>query len=149
MVRRRLWILVRSIPTGWVTLLLLGYLVERPLLNLIAPILGPSWYATARLGLDCGSFAGTGWVVGYSNRNEVLFAVLGFAATLTLWDFTPLIPVDVPWLFRLFADTFHDSRYFDSFVTTLATHALLFGSLIAGAQLARPREGPVSLKPGV
>src|ERR1700733_5588317 len=87
-----------TILTGWATLLLITYLFERPLLLWTAPILGGEWFPTARLALDCCAFTATGWVVGYWNRNNAVVAVLVFAATLTLRDFNPLLPLDVPWL---------------------------------------------------
>jgi hypothetical protein len=148
MARRRLFITVRSILIGWATLLLVSNLLERPLLLWIAPLLGPSWVPTAQLALDCCAFAAAGWAIGYSNRANAVFAVLAFAATLTLWDFTPVLPIDVPWLFRLAKDTFRDTRYLDSLVVTATTHALLFGTLIAGALLARPAQPAVSILEG-
>lgn len=139
MPRRRLLLALRAILIGWVTLLLTAYLFERVLLPWTAPVLGPEWFATVQLTLECGILTATGWVAGYWSRPHSLFAVLVFAATLTLRDFTPLLPLDVPWLFHLLLDALHDARYLDSLVTTAAGQALLFGCLIAGARLARPR----------
>lgn len=139
MARRRLLLALRAIVVGWVTLLLTAYLLERVLLPWAAPALGPEWLATARLTLDCGILAAAGWVAGYWSRPHSLFAALVFAATLTLRDFTPLLPLDVPWLYRLVVDTLRDSRYLDSLVTSAAGQAMLFGCLISGALLARPR----------
>jgi hypothetical protein len=138
MARRRLLLALRAIVVGWVALLPTAYLLERVVLR-AAPVLGPEWFATARLTLDCAILAATGWIAGYWSRPHSLFAALVFVATLTLRDFTPLLPLDVPWIFRLLVDTLHDARYLDSLVTTAAGQALLFGCLIAGAMLARPR----------
>lgn len=131
-------IAVRSILTGWAALLLITFLLERPLLFLGAPILAVGWFATARLALDCCAFAATGWIVGHWSRDDSLFAVVAFAATLTLRDFEPLLAINLPWLLHLVADSLRDGRYLESLFTTAATQALLFGSLIAGGRLARP-----------
>jgi len=141
----KLRVAARSILLGWATLLPVSYLLERPLLNWIAPFLANAWIPTAQLALDCCIFTATGWVIGYFNRAHALFAVLVFAATLTLWDFTPILEINVPWLLRLIADSFRDSRFLASLATTAATHAFLFGCLIAGAMLARPTQKPVSI----
>lgn len=147
MVRRRLLTSIRWIFIGWVTLLAIAYLFERPLLLWTAPFLGNEWFPTARLGADCCAFAGAGWVTGRWNRPNCLLAVSVFAATLTVWDFNPLLPIDVPWLLHLAVNALRDSRYLESLITTAATHALLFGCLIAGGQLARPRQPLPSIRP--
>jgi len=141
--RRRLLISARSILLGWATLFALTYLVERPLLGFIAHLLGGSWLPTAQMALACAGLAVTGWVVGRWNRLDVLV----FAALLAVWNFG-LVPIDVPWLLRLLADSFQSSRYLESFFTSLATHALLFAGLFAGGRLNRAREQafPLSLR---
>jgi hypothetical protein len=138
MARRRLFLTLRGILIGWGTLLLIAYLLEHAL-HWIAPFLGDAWLATARLTLDCFALAATGCVVGYWSQPHSLFASLVLAATLIFRDFTPLLPIDAPWLLHLLIDSFHDDRYLESLVTTAAGQALLFGCLIAGAMLARPR----------
>ncbi len=138
MVRRGALIALRSIFAGWAALGLLGYLIERPLLLWTGPLLG-DWTATVGLTLDCGVLTGVGWIVGRLNRENPIFGVLIFAATLTVRDLTPWLPVNVPWLFHLAVDAFHDDRYVDSLLTTAAGQALLFGCLIGGGLLARPR----------
>jgi hypothetical protein len=45
-------------------------------------------------------------------------------------------------------NAFGDARYLESLVTSVVTHALLFGSLIVGARLSRPPQPPVSLAGG-
>jgi hypothetical protein len=143
--RRRVWIWVRAIAIGWATLLLITYLIERPLLRWTEPILEGSWLPTAELALDCCAFAATGWVIGRLSQADAVMVLLVFAATLTWRDFTPLLPVNVPWLVRSVANTFSDSRYFAGFVTTTATHAILFGSLFAGGLLNRRAQTPPSI----
>ncbi|HYL73688.1 MAG TPA: hypothetical protein VEU96_05755 [Bryobacteraceae bacterium] len=143
--RQRLFVVMRAVPTGWGTLLLLAYLLEHPVLRWVAPILGVQWLATAGLALDCMALAATGWVVGRMNRPDSLLGVLSFAAMLTLWDFTPVVAVNVPWLLLLTANALRDSVYLSSLVTTAASQALLFGSLLAGGLLSRPPSKPVSI----
>lgn len=125
---------LRAIVLGWLTLLVLAYLVELLLLR-SAAILGPAWFPTARVLLDCGVLVAAGWVAG---RTGPTLAVVLFAAMLTPRDFDPLLPLNVPWLLRLILDSLHDSRYLESVVTTAFGQALLFGCLFAGARLARP-----------
>jgi len=138
MARRRLFLALRGILIGWCTLLLIAYLLERTL-RWTAPSFGDVWLATARLTLDCFALAATGWIVGRWSQPHSLFVSLVWAATLAFRDFNPLLPIDVPWLLHLAIDTWRDDRYLDSLVTTAAGQALLFGCLIAGAMLARPR----------
>ncbi len=145
MMRRRLVVVLRSVLTGWGTLLLLAYLLEHPVLVWSVPIVGVKWLATAGLALDCMALAATGWVVGRLNRPDSLLGVLAFAATLTFWDFTPVVAINIPWLLRLAANAFRDSVYLSSLLTTAASQALLFGSLLAGGLLSRPPSKPVSI----
>jgi hypothetical protein len=145
MTRQRLLTAVRSILIGWPTLLLIAFLLKRPLLALTAPILGAQWIATAALALDCTVMAATGWVVGRLNRASPIFAVLVFAATLTFWDFTPLLAINIPWLLRLAALTLGDSGSWSSLLSESATQIFLFGSLLAGGLLSRPPASPVSI----
>ena len=142
----RLWIWLRAIPIGWATLGLLVFLVERPLLNWTGPFIGAKWIATATLGLDCVVLAATGWVVGRLSRPGPMLGVLVFAATLMVWDLSFLVSINVPWLFRLAAHALGgDGSYLSSLVSTAASQALLFGSLVAGGVLSRPAEKPASI----
>ncbi len=145
MTRRRVLIGVRAILIGWAALLLITYLIEQPLLLWTAPLLEGSWLPTAQLALDCCAFAATGWTIGRFSRADAVMALLVFAATLTWRDFTPLLPVNVPWLVRSVINTISDSRYFAGFVTTAAMHAILFGSLFAGGLLNRRAPTPPSI----
>jgi hypothetical protein len=145
MMRQWLLLAVRAVLIGWATLLLIVYLVEHPLLVVAAPILGAQWLATAGLALDCTALAATGWVVGRLNRTSPIVAVLIFAATLTFWDFTPAMAINIPWVIRLVVNTVRDSNSLSLLFSTAASQAFLFGSLLAGGLLSRPREKPVSI----
>jgi hypothetical protein len=135
----------RAIVLGWVTLLAIAYLVERPLIHLVAPLFGAKWIATVELGLDCATLTAAGWVTGRLNRPRAIRTALLFAATLCFWEFGGMLALNVPGLVRLLWDTVHDAQYLDSLVTSVETHVLLFGCLIAGAALSRAREKMVSI----
>lgn len=144
--RQRLLIGLRSILIGWVTLYLMVFLLERPLLMWAGPVIGAQWIATVELGLDCGVLAATGWVVGRLARPSSMVGVLTFAATLTLWDLSFLVAINVPWLLRLAAHSLSgDSNYLGSLVSTASSQVLLFGCLVAGGLLSRARARPVSI----
>jgi hypothetical protein len=137
---------LRAIPIGWVTLGLLVFLVERTLLRWTGPLLGAQWIATAQLGLDCAVLVATGWVVGRLSRPNPMLGVLVFAATLTFWDLSFLVAINVPWLVRLAIHSLSgDGNYLSSLASTVGTHALLFGCLVGGGLLSRVREKPVSI----
>src|SRR5271154_3005804 len=106
--RHRLLITARSMLLGWATLLAATYLVERPLLLWTAPLLGARWFPTAQLALECVALAATGWMIGRWNRSDVVPAVLVFAAMLAVWDFGLVPAINIPWLFRLMADSFRN-----------------------------------------
>jgi hypothetical protein len=142
----RLLIAARSILAGWAALLAITYLVTRPLLILVAPLLGASWVPTAQLALECLALGASGWVVCRLSRSSG--AVLIFAIMLAIWNFGLVPAINVPWLFQLIIDSFQSARYVESLITAAATHALLFGSMVAGARLARPRAKPISLMTG-
>jgi hypothetical protein len=136
---------VRSVFAGWLTLAAIAYLVERPVLVWMAPYLGAHWVPTAHLAFDCAAMAAAGFEAGRFNRPHPMWAAGLFAATLCCYDFGGFLALNVPWLLRLVWNSFHDSRFLDSLVTSLETHVLLFGCLIAGAMLSRPRAKPVSI----
>jgi hypothetical protein len=137
---------VRSILLGWATLFAIAYGVESPLLRWTSPLIGATWIATAHLAFDCMTLAAAGFVAGRLNRSRAVLSGVLFAATLCFWNFGGALALNVPWLLRLVWNSFHDSRFFDALLTSAETHALLFGCLIAGAMLGRPREKPVSIK---
>jgi len=141
----RLWRVARSIAAGWAALIALTYLAERPLLLLIAPVVGAHWVATASLWLDCLKLAATGWAIGRLHRAAPLPGVLAFAATLSLFNLEAWAPLDVPWLIRLAMDAVRDTRYWGPLATLAAQHVLLFGSLIVGGLLNRKPQTPLSL----
>jgi hypothetical protein len=143
--RQGLFLAARSILLGWATLLLASYLLERPLLILIAGRLGASWFPTVRLMLDCSVLAGIGWVIGHLGSTSPILAVAAFAATLSFWDFGELVEIRVPWLLELAGNALRDPRYWDSLVYTAIVQTLLFGSLIAGALLSRRAPATVAL----
>ncbi|MGB6943977.1 MAG: hypothetical protein WBE37_16375 [Bryobacteraceae bacterium] len=91
------------------------------------------------------ALAATGWIIGRWNRADSVASVSVFAAIIALGNFGLVPAINVAWLFRLLVDSIENLRYFESLLTTAATQALLFGSLFTGAQLARPRHGPLSL----
>lgn len=131
-------IILQAVLAGWVTLLTADFLIGRPLLHWTAPLIGAAWIATAKLAYDCLAFALAGWVTGRLNRAGSFLTAAIFAATLAFRDFQPVLPVDVPWLLRLAADTLQDQRYAESLIASASSHAVLLGSLFAGAWFARP-----------
>jgi hypothetical protein len=136
---------VWSIWLGCLAVVVIAFAVERPVLHWMAPFLGPSWDPTAHLAFDCVAMAAAGFVAGRFNRSHPMWTAGLLAATFCLTDFRGALALNVPWLIRLAWNSFHDSRYLDSLVTSVETHVLLFGCLFAGAALSRPRERPVSI----
>jgi hypothetical protein len=141
----RFLIWARSILFPWATLLVLAYVVERPLIHWMAPLFGASWIATAHLALDGLTLTATGWVVGRFNRPKAILTAVLFAVTLCFWEFGETLGLNVPWLLRLVSNSFHDSRFLDSLIASAEINILLFGCLIAGAGLSRAREKMVSI----
>ena len=140
--RHRLIIAARSLLLGWCALFAVTYLVERPLLHFAAPLLGGSWLPTAQLAFQCVALGAAGWVLGRWNRPDPMPLLLVFAALLAVWDFGLVPALNIRWLFQLIADVFESSRYLESLITAVATHALLFGSLVAGVRFSRPAQTP-------
>jgi len=126
---------VRSAVLGWGALLAVLFLIERPLLRWTAPVLGASWVPTAQLALECLGLAAVGWFIGRWGNPGVLI----FAATLALLNLGLVPGIDSPWLFHLLLDSFQNTRYIESFFTSLATHIFLFGSLFVGSHLSRAK----------
>jgi hypothetical protein len=126
---------VRSSVLAWGALFAITFGIERPLMRWASTILGASWVPTVQLALQCCGLAAIGWLIGrWGNRGALIFA-----AMLAVWNFG-LVPIDIPWLIHLLIDSFDNSRYLESFFTSLVTHVFLFGSLFTGAALSRPRE---------
>src|SRR5580700_10958909 len=126
---------VRSSVLAWGALLAITFLMERPLMRWASTMLGASWVPTVQLALECCGLAAIGWLIGRWGNSGILI----FAAMLAVWNFG-LVPIDIPWLIHLLIDSFDNSRYLESFFTSLVTHVFLFGSLFTGAALSRPRE---------
>ncbi len=143
--RQRLLIAARSIVTGWAALLLIAWLLERPLLHWTGPLLGDGWFATARPLLDCATLAATGWLVGRVNRWRShqpprVSDILVFAFSLLFVDFGQLLTLNGPWLFRVARDSVSSLRYLEGLAAAIASNAILLGSLIAGWMWSRPAE---------
>jgi hypothetical protein len=145
-VTKRLFLLARSVLSGWATLLASVYLLQRPLLPLLARWLDASWVPTVNLALACAILAATGWIVGRLSRPASFMAVLVFAVTLCFLDRNQPLGIEIPWLLRLSADALRDPRYWSSLLDTAAVQAILFGSLISGAWASRQAPGkPLSI----
>jgi len=148
-IRHRLVILARSILIGWVSLLILVFLVDHPLLKLAGPLLSAEWIATAGLGLDCAVLVATGWVVGRLSRPVPMLGLTAFAVTLTFVDLSSFVSINIPWLIRLIGHVLTGaSVYLSSLVSTAASQALLFVCLIGGGMLSRPSTKPESITGG-
>lgn len=134
-----------AVAAGWAALLALPW-TGAAILRRASPWIGAGWIATAGLTLNCFELAIAGFVAGRMNRRAPMTAVLVLAATAACVDFGELVPLHAAWLIRLTRDLVSDSRFLDSWVTTLATHALLLGCLVAGGVLSRAAEKPLSMK---
>jgi len=126
---------IPSLLAGWGVLYALTVLVEHPLVRLAARLLGPSWSPTVRLALACLALCAVGWLIGHWGRAGVWV----FAATIAIRNFGLAPGMDVLWLVRLLLDCIQSARYVGAFLTSLITHAFLFGSLFYGAHLASGR----------
>jgi hypothetical protein len=124
----------------WITLVVLIFIARW-----IGPIGGPSWRATISVTLQCAALAAAGWVAGRLSRPDSVIAAVVFAATLSLWDFGDLLEINLRWMLRLTADAIRDPVYRDAWAATLGTHVVLYGCLIGGGLLGRPRRHPQSL----
>jgi hypothetical protein len=114
-------------------------------IRVFALLMGPDLLPSLKVVLDMGALAACGWIAGRVGRPRVLAAAVLAAAGLAVYDFTPYLPLNVPWVLRLAKNALGDSRYVSSLSATLTIHALMLGSLFAGAQLSRPRRAPMEL----
>jgi hypothetical protein len=136
---------IRAVLIGWAVLLVVSYLIERPVLFLLARPLGRAWFPSVRIVLDCLTLALTGWFIGRFHRAQPMLAILAFAVTLCFGDLEPLLAVNVPWLLQLAGDAVRSSVYLQSLGTTFLLHGILFGSLWAGGKLSQPPAKPPSI----
>jgi hypothetical protein len=127
---------VRSVLVGWIALFAITALIERPLVR-HSLFVGPAWVPTLRLALECLGLFAVGWLIGPWGNLGVWI----FAASISVRSFGLAPGLDVPWLFRLLIDTFQNSRYLESFFTSLVTHAFLFSSLFIGVRVSRGHTG--------
>jgi hypothetical protein len=133
---------------GWAALAASELVLLFGVLRVFALVLGPELLPSLKVVLDMGALAACGWVAGRVGRPRVAAAAVLAAAGLACFDLTPYLLLNVPWLLRLTLNAVRDSRYLSSLLTTLMMHALMFGSLVAGAYLSRPREAPIGLGVG-
>lgn len=130
---------------GWAVLAALELVLLFVVLRLLAMAIGPELLPSLKVVLDMAALTACGWVAGRLGRPRNTVAAGLTAAGLALGDLTPYVLLNVPWLVRLIANSVGDARYLPSLLTTLIMHALMFGSLAAGAYLSRPRRAPIGL----
>jgi len=128
----------RSVLVGWIALFAITVLIERPITRHVA-FLGPAWTPTVRLALECLGLCAIGWLIGPWGNLGVWI----FAASISVRSFGLAPGLDVLWLFRLFLDTLQNSRYLESFFSSVVTHVFLFGSLFIGVRLSRGHKRPI------
>jgi hypothetical protein len=130
---------------GWAVLVITELVLLFGAMRVFAWAMGPELLPSLKVVLDMGALAVCGWFAGRVGTPRVLSAAGLAAAGLAVYDFTPYLPLNVPWVLRLAKIALSDSRYLSSLPTALIVHALMFGSLFAGAQLSRPRRRPMVL----
>lgn len=130
---------------GWTVLAATEFVLLFGALRVFRIVMGPELLPSLKVVLDMAALAACGWTAGRVGRPRTMVAVAVTAAGLMLFDLTPYVPLNVPWLLRLMADAAGDSRYLSSLLTTLTLQGLMFGSLLAGAYLSRPRAAPIGL----
>ena len=130
---------------GWAVLVITELVLLFGAFRVFALIMGPDLLPSLKVVLDMGALAACGWMAGRVGRPRVLAAAGLAAAGLAVHDLTPYLPLNVPWVLRLAKNALGDSRYVSSLSATLTIHALMLGSLFAGAQLSRQRRAPIEL----
>lgn len=130
---------------GWAVLVFTELVLLFGVMRVFAWVMGPDLLASLKVVLDMGALAVCGWVTGRVGTPRVWSAAGLAAAGLAVYDFTPYLPLNVPWVLRLAKNAVGDSRYLSSLPAALIIHALTFGSLFAGAQLSRPPKPPTVL----
>ncbi len=130
---------------GWAVLVAAELVLLFGVLRVFALVMGPELLPSLKVVLDMAALAACGWVAGRVGRPHIVAAAVLTAAGLACLDLTPYLVLNVPWLLRLATNAVHDSRYLSSLLSTVMIHALMLGSLFAGAYLSRPREEPLGL----
>jgi hypothetical protein len=130
---------------GWAALVITKLVLLFGAMRVFAWVMGPDLLPSLKVVLDMVALAVCGWFTGRVGTPRILSAAGFAAAGLAAYDFTPYLPLNVPWVLRLAKDALGDSRYLSSLSAALIIHALMFGSLFAGAQLSRPPRLPVVL----
>lgn len=130
---------------GWAVLVATEFILLFGVLRVIAMVMAPELLPSLKVVFDIGALIACGWIAGRVGRPHALAAAAVTTAGLALFDLTPFMLLNVPWLLRLTTHAVRDARYLSSFLTTLTMHVLLFGSLLAGAYLSRPRRAPIRL----
>lgn len=130
---------------GWTGLAAIELILLFGALRMFAMLMGPDLLPSLRVVFDMCALAACGWIAGRAGRPRVMAAAALTAIGLTVFDLTPYLPLNVPWVLRLTRNALGDSRYVPSLLATLTVHALMFGSLFVGAHFSRPRETPIGL----
>lgn len=146
-VRTAAWLLFAAVG-GWAMLAAAEFALSFGALPLFALVMGSGLLPSLKVVLDMGALFAAGSVAGRLGRPHAMIAACVTAAGLAALDLMPYVPLNVRWLVDLAANAVGDPRYLPSLLTTLAMHALMFGSLFAGAALSRPREGPLQVRLG-
>lgn len=131
--------------SGWAVLVIIELILVFGAMRVFAWAMGPDLLPSLKVVLDMVALAVCGWFRGRVGEPRVLSAAGLAAAGLAVYDFNPYLPLNVPWVLRLAQNSLGDSRYLSSLFATLIIHAIMFGSLFAGAQLSRPRRLPLAL----
>ena len=130
---------------GWAVLVITEAVLLFGAMRVFAMLMGSDLLPSLKVVLDMGALAACGWTAGRVGRPRVLAAAGLAAAGLMVYDFTPYLPINFPWVLRLARNALGDSRYVSSLFSTLTIHGLMLGSLFAGAQLSRPPRAPMGL----
>jgi hypothetical protein len=131
---------------GWTALVASEAILLFGVLRLFAVVMGPELLPSLKVVFDMAALAACGWIAGRVGRPRVVAAAAFTAFGLAVFDLSPYVPLNVPWLLRVTRNAFGESRYVSSLLAALTMHALVFGSLFAGARLSRPREVPLALR---
>ena len=131
---------------GWAALVAVELVLLFGVLRLVGIVMGTELLPSLKVVLDMGALAACGWIAGRVGRPRTMAAAGLAAAGLAVFDLTPYMLLNVPWLMRLTTNAVSDARYLPSLLSTLAIHALMFGSLLFGASRSRPREELMGLR---